>query len=999
MPARLINQDPARRLRLGVDVGGTNTDAVLLDLAPTHRGAVLASHKAPTTKDVTDGIEAAIRAVLPSDTLEAVQTLSIGTTHFVNALVERNTRLLDRVAVIRLCGPFSHGTPPFVGFPRELRAILEGPSFLLSGGLQIDGREIAPISKEEVEAACSEIKKQNIRAIAIVSVYAPIDFTIKQEEATAEIIKSILPNVAITLSKTIANIGILERENASILNASLLRYAGRTVKGFKAAAERLGLSCPIFITSNDGTLLSCDQAAAMPIRTFSSGPTNSMRGAAFLASLESGGGKGEAALVVDIGGTTTEVGMLLPTGFPRQAAAHHSLCGVRLNFSMPHVTSIGLGGGSLVREGDCGKVTIGPDSVGYRILSEGLVFGGSTLTATDVVVASGRVPEVGDGKSVSHLSTALISAAEQRIKTMLETTLDAMKTSAQDMPVYLVGGGAILAPDTLNGISRVVRFTNFGVANAVGAAIAQVAGNVDVVEDIQDAPMSEVRRRVEALAVKKAIDAGANPSTVTIIESEAIPIAYTAGRCRFVVKAAGDWLGVFSTAQEAKLPMTVDFRNVDTEEVTSGSLFDAALVVPDVPPTAAELVDYRPTVADGIWTLSELDLEFIAEGCYILGCGGGGSPYHMFLQLRQAVRAGEKVKVADLSSFSDDEMIGWGGCMGSPEVSGERMAGEEYDEAVAALTKFMGISKLAGLCALEIGGSNGMINMITGSSTRLDIPVIDGDFMGRAYPTGWQTTPNVYDFSGRGENQLPGCISSGDGNIIFMSKAKTDRDIDASLRAACCEMGTLVGHACRPLTAKFCRTSVVPNTVSLAWRLGRAIAITTAQHNLSQVGRVLVDALGGSKTGRILFSGKIVDVSRHVFKGHTIGKVTIQAFASEEEENEESKERFVGKMVIPFKNENLYAEVDAGDGGSKQIIATVPDLIAVLDAQSGVALGTPDYKYGLRVLVLGITAAPQWTSTPRGLELGSLTAFGYSDIPYVPLGEYVKPRSVIEEFA
>ena len=94
------------------------------------------------------------------------------------------------------------------------------------------------------------------------------------------------------------------------------------------------------------------------------------------------------------------------------------------------------------------------------------------------------------------------------------------------------------------------------------------------------------------------------------------------------------------------------------------------------------------------------------------------------------------------------------------------------------------------------------------------------------------------------------------------------------------------------------------------------------------------------------------------------------------------------------------------------MICGVPDLIAVLDNQSGAALGTPgkpslnksegkilktDYKYGLRVLIIAVTAAPQWTDTQRGLDIGSLSAFGY-DIPYVPIGGYVKPVSVIKEY-
>ncbi|KII93913.1 hypothetical protein PLICRDRAFT_102080 [Plicaturopsis crispa FD-325 SS-3] len=994
-------------LRLGVDVGGTNTDAVLLDLSPgPRRGLVLASAKHLTTSDVTLGIQNAVQRVLEhAQNTAHIQALSIGTTHFVNALIERDPRRLDKVAVIRLCGPFSRGTPPFVGFPRDLRDLLEGPHFLLSGGLQIDGSEISPVDKAEIEDAAREIRKQNIRAVAIVSVYAPIDFELKQEEHAAAILKEILKDVQVVCSKDVAHIGLLERENAAILNASLLRYARKTVLGFQDAARALRLTCPVFITSNDGTLLNCAQAARLPIRTFSSGPTNSMRGAAFLASLEAGGAHGVSALVADIGGTTTEVGMLLPSGFPRQAAAHHELCGVRLNFSMPHVTSIGLGGGSIVRmDASSKKITVGPDSVGYRIMSEGLVFGGSTLTATDIVVAAGRAPEVGNTLSVSHLEPSLIQGAEDKIGSMLQHALDAMKTSSQELPVYLVGGGSILAPDFLEGISRVHRFPHFDVANAVGAAIAQVSGIVDSIEDISSSTISDVRVAVETKAIARAVAAGADPAGVTIIESEAIPIAYTAGRCRFYVKAAGEWSGATDSADS----LAEDVAVQDAESTISPSAIGhpstakGSSVETPMMESAADLLSYRPRVdSSGEWTLSEIDLEWIAEGCYVLGCGGGGSSHHMFLQLREMVRHGEILRVVDLSSIEDSKLIGWGGGMGSPEVSAERLLGEEYNEATVELLEFMGIKNLAALCALEIGGGNGMVNMITGSTKYLDIPVVDGDFMGRAYPTGWQTTPNVYDPSGRALNILPCAIASGDGNSVFMTKTKKDKDVDAALRAACTEMGTHVGQANRPLTAKFCRTAMVPNTVSLSWRIGRALALATKQHSLSRVGPILVEALGGKDSSRVLFSGKITDVQRRVYKGHTIGSVHISALAPDDEDDEDPEhpiEHFSGDLVIPFKNENLYAEHFPGGDASSKVIATVPDLICVLDAQSGSALGTPDYKYGLRVMVLGATAAPQWTDTPRGLELGDLRAFGYTDIPYVPLGVYSKPRSVIDEF-
>ncbi|KAF8839162.1 putative hydantoinase [Paxillus ammoniavirescens] len=1026
-------------LRLGVDVGGTNTDAVLLNMSEgSQRGQVLASSKHLTTPDVTQGIQNAIQDVLdqvPDAT--TIQAVSIGTTHFVNALVERNRTRLDRVAVIRLCGPFTHGTPPFVGFPRELRDLLEGPCFLVSGGLQIDGSEIASVIVGEIESTCEKIKEQ---ALAIISVFSPIDFTLKQEEHAASIVRGKLPNIDIVCSKDVAHIGLLERENATILNASLLRYAKKTVAGFQRATRALHLRCPVFITSNDGTLLDCAQAAKLPIRTFSSGPTNSMRGAAFLASLESDVSK-QSALVIDIGGTTTDIGMLLfvftcgsmsflgsytpllsrPSGFPRQAAAHHELCGVLLNFSMPHVTSIGLGGGSLVRQDSVTKrVTVGPDSVGHRITAEARIFNGSTLTATDIAVAAGRA-SVGDVSLVADLDKSLIDAAQQEIKTMLKNTLDAMKTSAADVPVYLVGGGSILAPDELAGVSRVHRFPHYDVANAVGAAIAQISGTVDSFEDVSSSPVSTVQRAVEAKAIARAVASGADPARVVIVESEVIPIAYTTGRCRFYVKAAGDWSG-------NAIPDQIEGDDLDSD--SAGSSEDAGGLAQTTTSVAAPagsyaldsaagVLSYQPKVTGGEWFISEVDLEWIADGCYILGCGGGGSPLHIFMELREMVRAGDVIRVIDLASLAPDALVGWGGVLGSPEVSSERLLGNEYNEASADLWSFMGIIKPDALCGLEIGGGNGMINMITAATKNYDIPIVDGDFMGRAYPTWHQTTANVYDESGRTLNLLPSAISSGDGNVMIMTKAKKDTDVDASFRAACIEMGTHVGLASRPLRAKHLGVCMIVNTVSLSWRVGRAIALARKQSNIGQIGQVIVDAVGGPKTAKVLFSGKITDVRRRLHKGHTIGEVVITALSSGEDTDDDNpKERFSGTLVIPFKNENLYAEHTTQDGQTTtvpnhrilttsvpsnasdlQMLATVPDLISVLDAQNGSALGTPQYKYGLRVLVLGITAAPQWTDTQRGLELGGPSAFGFPDIQYTPLGVYCTPRSVIEEYA
>lgn len=145
---------------------------------------------------------------------------------------------------------------------------------------------------------------QGIRTVVIAGVFSPLDDDHLQEEAVATIIANSFPSLQTVLSKHVANIGLLERENAAILNACLLNYAHTVVEEFQEASAALKLTCPVMVTSNDGTLLSCYQASILPIRTFSSGPTNSMRGAAFCASRLAGRQNKETALVVDVGGTT-----------------------------------------------------------------------------------------------------------------------------------------------------------------------------------------------------------------------------------------------------------------------------------------------------------------------------------------------------------------------------------------------------------------------------------------------------------------------------------------------------------------------------------------------------------------------------------------------------------------------------------------------------------------------------------------------------------------------
>ncbi len=509
--------------RIGIDVGGTNTDAVLVE-----EDRVTAWVKRPTTEDVTSGIRASLEALVTELGGDAgrVEGVMVGTTHFTNAVVQR--RDLESVAAIRVGLPSGRSLPPFVDWPEDLATLVRGRVFMVRGGHEFDGRPLAPFDAEAVRAAAREIGDAGIRSVAVSSVFSPL--TSACEEEVAGILGSEVPDVVVTASHELGRIGLLERENAALLNAALVGLARRTTRAFAEAVAGSGIEAPLFLTQNDGTVVRADRAEAFPVLSFSSGPTNSMRGAAFLSGLRD-------AMVVDVGGTTTDVGHL-KAGFPREANRVVHVGGVRTLFRMPDLLSVGLGGGTVV---DPAARTVGPVSVGHRLTSEALVFGGRQLTATDVAVAAG-VARIGDAERVAGLDRDLTGWAMERVRRLVEDSVDRMKPDARPLPLLAVGGGAFLVPERLPGIGEVVRVPHAPVANAVGAAIAQVSGEVDQV--FSGLPRAEAVERAEELARERAVAAGADPDTLELVDVEDLPLAYLPGdalrvRARVVGRTAG----------------------------------------------------------------------------------------------------------------------------------------------------------------------------------------------------------------------------------------------------------------------------------------------------------------------------------------------------------------------------------------------------------------------------------------------------------------------------
>lgn len=505
--------------RIGIDVGGTNTDAVLMEQA-----RVLTAVKVPTTDDVSGGI---VRALAELVTLVgdvgSIDAVMIGTTHFTNAVVER--RDLAPVAAIRIGLPASASLPPFCDWPDDLAQLARGRVYMLEGGHEYDGRPIVSFDRDGMRRAAQDVRARGLRSVAITSVFSPL--TDECEREASEILRDLCPDLDVTRSHDLGRIGLLERENATLLNASLIDLARRTTRAFTAALEASGIAAPLYLTQNDGTVMRADFAETFPVFSFASGPTNSMRGAAFLSGLGD-------ALVVDVGGTTTDVGRLV-RGFPAEANSVVRVGGVRTLFRMPDLLSLGLGGGSIV---DAEARTIGPRSVGHRITDEALVFGGRRLTATDIAVAAGWA-DIGDRARVSSVDATLVGTCGARIREILETNIDRMKTDASPVPLVPVGGAAFLVPDTLPGISEVVAVPHRAVANAIGAAIAQVSGEVDQI--FSGCSREAAIERATALARQRAISAGADEATLVVTDVDDLPLAYLPGDARRVrVRVVGD---------------------------------------------------------------------------------------------------------------------------------------------------------------------------------------------------------------------------------------------------------------------------------------------------------------------------------------------------------------------------------------------------------------------------------------------------------------------------
>ncbi|MBB93419.1 MAG: hydantoinase [Rhodobacteraceae bacterium] len=368
---------------------------------------------------------------------------------------------------------------------------------------------------------------------------------------------------------------------------------------------------------------------------------------------------------------------------------------------------------------------------------------------------------------------------------------------------------------------------------------------------------------------------------------------------------------------------------------------------------AATVKDLAYDPAD-LWVLDHEDLRALEIGAGILGTGGGGNPYIGRLRAEQAMRDGFKLTILPHQKISDDALCVSLGGIGAPVVGVERIReGREGLRCVRVLEEHLGVRVDAVACE-EIGGSNSMEPLMVGAFAGL--PVIDCDGMGRAFPEMQMTTYSIY-----GHRSTPSAMCDVHGNAVLFQHAASEIWHERMARATVVSQGGASTLASAPMRGAFVKQFGIPDSYTQAINLGRAVMRAQKAHDdpIAEICRV--------EKGRMLFTGKISDLKRHLKGGFVRGEVQLSGI-----------DRHVGESgSVLIQNENL---VFFHDG---QMECCVPDLILVLDVDTGEAITTEMLRYGQRVAIVALPCHDLLRS-PQALEVVGPAAFGL-DVTYTPL--------------
>jgi N-methylhydantoinase A/oxoprolinase/acetone carboxylase beta subunit len=496
-------------MRLSVDLGATNADAMVLD----HRDRIVARAKLAHGQDEAGSIRAAVLGVTgngdpdPSKISRAV----LGSRAALAAIARRSE--LRRVAVLRIGSPLTLAIPPLATWPAALREAVSVGETVVAGGAEYDGRSASALDGDGVARFLAHVAS-DVEAVAVTGLFASL--APEHELEAAEIVRRELgASMQVSLSHELGTIGLLERENATVLNAAVRGVAERLASDFGDALEESGIDAELFFAKGDGTVMTLEHALRFPCYLIGSGPASGITGAAWLSGAVD-------AVMLDVGATSTRIGALVG-GLPRARAAPTQIAGVRLNLAVPDIVTLPLGGATALRLGGRSPPIV-EHAAGLRLRRDALIFGGETPTLTDAAVAAGRA-QLG-----SHeLSAAQRRALDGALALFDEPLAEAVESSRRAIPTATLvrfGGGSILVGESLAGVGEMLAPANGDIAGAVGLLVAPASGEVDRICVDRPGVRATTMESVRAEALARAIHAGADPASVEIVDVEEVPLSY-----------------------------------------------------------------------------------------------------------------------------------------------------------------------------------------------------------------------------------------------------------------------------------------------------------------------------------------------------------------------------------------------------------------------------------------------------------------------------------------
>lgn len=976
-----------KKWRIGVDVGGTNTDAVLIDEYEN----IISTAKTPTTADVTTGIIFSIRGLLGKEfSPKKVAAVMIGTTHLLNALLQRKS--LEPVMVIRLANT-TDATPPGIGWSRSLRESIIGEhQHIVSGGYEYNGDEMAPLDEAYIKELAEKALSKKIFSVAVTGVFSHV--RPDQELRVREIFLQTDKRFKVSLSHQLGTLGLLTRENATIMNASLAGVYNELCHAIQSVLQQfkvktlLGdswVDAKTYLSNSIGTVQPLEDESsslqAYPILALDSGRTNSIRGAAVVAGMSH-------AVVVDVGGTSTDIG-IVKNDFPIMENAPFSLTpdsDIICQFPKPRVESIGLGGGSCVVIND-DDIQIGPQSVGHE-LDKSISFGGDVLTLTDVGILLDRLPltgqvskkdlysklqkKYGNGRwirlQVRRVDEGLekvLESIDREMHKMVAGLVREVLASIEDKPetIILVGGGAQLFDQKHLSELFDNEFTfsipkHADVANATGAAIAQTSVQVTRLYDYSKFDRSFAIISVMWSALQDMLEKSVSLRSIAVggMGFQETALDYLSGSpTELSIELVGQLEFLESpqkkeSLQEAKEHLRKMLLSIGIDKDIS----DIKLVIEQlekvkpVSPSSRKKVSksashdlsmYRqaaPLAAPAAEMavrrlpdkeLTKEDINHIALGAAFLGSGGGGSPELGRLMTLSQLQAGKTVRMIKLKDLPDDALVVAFGVMGSPIVLSERLISEaESLHVIQAIQSTLG-KPLDAIVIMEGGGTNATYPLYC--AAQLGIPVVNADCMGRAFPGINMVTPNVY---GHFDTNVA-FIANSQG--VFTVEQSDFSDMEDQARGVTVDAGGIVSLAYLPMSGAQMKQWCMPDTLTIARDIGRAYS--TGEDKLLEMNRVLKNTPYGSLEK--IASGRIINIARKEIDGFSVGAVII---ASTDQAGIEQQ------YEVGFQNENLFVRrpFDNKD------LVEVPDLIILGDANTLRPISCEELRYGKMITIM-----------------------------------------------